>query len=210
MVESTSTVSGPSPDPAPAAQALVRTSPVTLSSWRTWPKVKPRSQVPTVEAAITRCPSTLAADPQRSSSTSSMQSPPATSAHQRQQLAPRVGRARPVAEIDQLVGQRCGQQQPGRGDRALVVEGDIDLVQHHVRGSHRKGVLRLGDHDRLAAVILPGQRTLFVLLPLHALYLVGGSRLRTELPPGTGPVEHPLAAASWRRYPNSRRQADYR
>src|SRR5215216_3134396 len=58
MVESTSTVSGPSPGPAPAAQALARTSPVTLSSWRTCPKVNARSHVPTVEAAITRWPST--------------------------------------------------------------------------------------------------------------------------------------------------------
>src|SRR5918994_2767687 len=80
MVESTSTVSGPSPGPAPAAHALARIWSVTLSSWRTWPKVKARSQVPTVEAAITRWPSTLPVAPERSSSTSSMQSPPATSA----------------------------------------------------------------------------------------------------------------------------------
>jgi hypothetical protein len=51
---------------------------VTWSSWRTWPKVKLRSQVPTVEAAITRWPSTAWVDPQRSNSTSSMQSAPAT------------------------------------------------------------------------------------------------------------------------------------
>jgi hypothetical protein len=25
-------------------------------------------------------------------------------------------------------------QQPRRGDRVLVIEGDLDLVQHHVRG----------------------------------------------------------------------------
>jgi hypothetical protein len=47
-----------------------------------------------------------------------------------------------------------------------------------VRRSHRKGVLRLGDHDRLAAVILPGQGTLFIITPLHAPSLVGRSRLR--------------------------------
>ena len=73
--------------------------------------------------------------------------------HQCQQLAPRVGRTRPVAKIDHLVGdlldpqplgQRRWQQQPGAGDGMLVVEDDIDLVQQHVRGSHRKGVLRLG------------------------------------------------------------------
>jgi hypothetical protein len=89
---------------------------------------------------------------------------------QGEQLAPGTGRTRPTAEVDQLVGglldpqplcQRGGQQQPGRGDRPLVVEGNIDLVQQHVQGWHRKGVLRLGDHDCLAAVILPSQGTLF-------------------------------------------------
>jgi hypothetical protein len=32
----------------------------------------------------------------------------------------------------------CRQQQPGAGDGMLIVEGDIDLVQHHVRGWHKK------------------------------------------------------------------------
>jgi hypothetical protein len=73
--------------------------------------------------------------------------------HQRQQLAARVGPTRPVTKIDHLVGdlldpqplgQGCGQQQSGAGDRTLVVEGDVDLVQDHVRGWPRKGVLRLG------------------------------------------------------------------
>jgi hypothetical protein len=67
---------------------------------------------------------------------------------QGQDLGPRVGRARPVAEVDQLVGgllhaqplgQGRGQQQPGARDRVLVIEGDIDLVEGDVRGSHRKG-----------------------------------------------------------------------
>jgi hypothetical protein len=57
--------------------------------------------------------------------------------------SPRAGRARPAAEIDQLVGgpldpqplgQGGSQQQPGRGDRVLVIERDLDLVQHHLRG----------------------------------------------------------------------------
>jgi hypothetical protein len=65
-----------------------------------------------------------------------------------EQLAAWAGRTRSVAEVDQLVGglldsqplsERGGQQQPGRGDRVLVVERDIDLVQHHMRGWHRKG-----------------------------------------------------------------------
>jgi hypothetical protein len=57
-----------------------------------------------------------------------------------------------------------------------------------VRGSHRKGVLRLGNHDRLVAVILPGQGTLFILPPLHAPYLVGESRLRPMCPPRCSPA----------------------
>src|SRR5215207_2779827 len=94
MVESTSTVSGPSPGPAPAAHARLRISPVTLSSWRTWPNENDRRKVPTVEAAMTRWPSTLAVDPQRSSSTSSMQSPPAIMAWTRVSSL-RPGRAAP-------------------------------------------------------------------------------------------------------------------
>jgi hypothetical protein len=89
--------------------------------------------------------------------------------HQRQQLAARVGRTRPVPKIDQPVGdlldpqplgQRRRQQQPGRGDRTLVVEGDVDLVQHHLRGWHRKVSSGSGIMTRVAAVILPGQGAL--------------------------------------------------
>ena len=107
--------------------------------------------------------------------------------HQREQLAARTGRPRSVTQVDQLIGdwldpqplgQGGRQQQPGARHRPLVVERDIDLVQHHMRGWHRKGVLRLGDRDCLAAVILPGQGTLFTARPLHAPYLIGGSRLR--------------------------------
>jgi hypothetical protein len=69
-------------------------------------------------------------------------------------------RAWSVAKVDQLVGgllqpeplgQGGGQQQPRVGDRVLVIEHDIDMVKNDVGGSHRKGVLRLGDHDCLAA-----------------------------------------------------------
>jgi hypothetical protein len=67
--------------------------------------------------------------------------------HQRQQLAAQAGPTRTVTKIDRLVGdlldpqplgQRRWQQQPGPGDRTLVIEGDVDLVQHHVRGWHRR------------------------------------------------------------------------
>jgi len=39
----------------------------------------------------------------------------------------------------------------------IVIEGDVDGVENDVRGSHRKGVLRLGVNDWLATVILAGQ-----------------------------------------------------
>jgi len=48
----------------------------TRSSWRTWPNVNARKNVPKVEGAITRCPSTLAVRPARNTSQSSMQSAP--------------------------------------------------------------------------------------------------------------------------------------
>src|SRR6266545_8061897 len=50
------------------------------SSWRMWPKVNERRNVPSVLGAITRWPSTLAVAPVRSTSALSLQSPPATSA----------------------------------------------------------------------------------------------------------------------------------
>ena len=68
--------------------------------------------------------------------------------HHREDLAAGVRGAGTIAEIDQLVGgllqaeplgERRWEQQPRAGDRVLVIEHDIDLVQHHVGGSHRKG-----------------------------------------------------------------------
>jgi hypothetical protein len=87
-------------------------------------------------------------DPQRSSSTSSMQSPPATMAWTRvSSLRPGWAAPQSIAEVDEPVGdlldpqslrQGRGQQQSGAGHRTLVVEGDPDLVRHDVRGWHRK------------------------------------------------------------------------
>ena len=92
----------------------------------------------------------------------------------------------PVAKVDQFVrgplqaeplGQRRRQQQPGACDRVIVVERDIDMVKNDMRGSPRKGVLRLLVNDSLAAVILPGQRTLFIIRPGSPDHSIGGSRL---------------------------------
>jgi hypothetical protein len=49
-----------------------------------------------------------------------------------------------------------------------------------------KGVLRLGDRDRLAAVILPGQGALFVISPSPPHNRLGGSRLSSDAPGAKG------------------------
>ena len=54
IVESRSIVSGSEPGPAPAAQARPRIASKARSSWRTWPNVNERRNVPSVEGAITR------------------------------------------------------------------------------------------------------------------------------------------------------------
>ena len=71
-------VTGASPGPAPAAQARPNSSPATLSSWRAWPQLKDRKKVPSVEGASTPWPSTASVSPDRSTSASSIQSPPAS------------------------------------------------------------------------------------------------------------------------------------
>ena len=77
MVESRSMVNGPSPGPAPAAQARDSNSRLTRSSWRTWPHRKLRRKVPRVDGALTTQPRAQAVPPVRNTSASSMQSPPA-------------------------------------------------------------------------------------------------------------------------------------
>ena len=77
MVESRSMVSGPSPGPAPAAQARASNCRLTRSSWRTWPHRKLRRKVPRVDGALTVTPRVQAVLPVRKASASSIQSPPA-------------------------------------------------------------------------------------------------------------------------------------
>ena len=71
-------VNVPSPGPAPADQARANNSRLTRSSWRTWPHRKLRRKVPRVDGALTTQPMALAVPPVRSTSASSMQSPPAS------------------------------------------------------------------------------------------------------------------------------------
>jgi hypothetical protein len=110
---------------------------------------------------------------------------------QGEQLATGPGRARTITQINELVGelldpeplgQRRGQQQPRGGDGVIVIEGDVDGVENDVRGSHRKGVLRLGVNDWLATVILAGQGTLFIIQSRSTDHPIGGCRLSDRLP----------------------------
>src|SRR4029453_18068660 len=121
--------------------------------------------------------------------------------HQRQQLASGASRTGPVAETDQLVGgplnpqplgKGRGQEQPSAGDRPGVIEGDIDLVQDDMGGSHRKGASYSGRMAGLAAAILPGQEALFTIQTGSTHHRNGGSRLSTA--GGTSTTWPPNAA----------------
>ena len=61
-------VTNASAGPTPAVQARSSARPLTASSWRTCPKVNDLRNVPSVDGAITRCPSTEAVDPARNMS----------------------------------------------------------------------------------------------------------------------------------------------
>ena len=61
---------------APTDHALPKASSPARSSWRTWPHIKDRSHVPTVDGADTANGNTTSAEPARSRSVSSMNEPP--------------------------------------------------------------------------------------------------------------------------------------
>ena len=89
-------VNGPSPGPAPAAQARDSNSRLTRSNWRTWPHRKLRRKVPRVDGALTTQPMAPPVPPVRNTSASSMKSPPASAEATRvSSLSP--GFARPGA-----------------------------------------------------------------------------------------------------------------
>ncbi len=62
------------------AHARRNVSPTTASSWRTWPKLNARRNVPSVDGAITWNGSTRWVPPERSTSAWSMCEPPAAMA----------------------------------------------------------------------------------------------------------------------------------
>ena len=131
-------MNGASPGPAPAFQTRASNLRLTRSSWRTWPHLKLRRKVPRVEGALAVKPSTRAVPPARSTSASSMQSPPARAEATRVIiLSPVFARPGAAAEVEVLPeelgqakaqGEGGGKDQPGIGHQAVVVEGDLDAV----------------------------------------------------------------------------------
>ena len=131
-------VNGPSPGPAPAAQARDSSSRLTRSSWRMWPQRKLRRKVPRVDGALTTQPRTPTVPPARSASVSSMQSPPASAeATSVSSLSPVVGPPWRPAEVNVAVDEFPQAQVPGEGgrqeqvgivDQAVVVKEDADTV----------------------------------------------------------------------------------
>ena len=107
-------VSGPSPGPAPAAQARDSSSRLTRSSWRTWPHRKLRRKVPRA------CPRESGGG-----------------CHQGQHLVARIRPPRRISEVNvvvdeftqtQVLGQGDRKEQPSIGHQAAVVKGDLDPV----------------------------------------------------------------------------------
>ena len=86
-------VNGPSPGPAPAAQARDSNSRLTRSNWRTWPHRKLRRKVPRVDGAS--CP----AGTQHVGVVNEV-APSQRRGHQGQQLVSRVRPPRRVSQVD--------------------------------------------------------------------------------------------------------------
>ena len=134
---------------APTDHALPKASSPARSSWRTWPHIKDRSHVPTVDGADTANGNTTSAEPARSRSVSSMNEPPTSiDATTLSAFAPDPrpapgGRTRPIDERLQpeAIHHRARQQQPGVGHQRPVVEHRLDLVDPARYTAHRKCLL---------------------------------------------------------------------
>ena len=138
MVESRSMVNGPSPGPAPVAQARASSSRLTRSSWRTWPHRKLRRKVPRVDGALTMQP--MAPGRPAGAQHIGVVNAVATGqrgGHQGQHLVPRVRPPRRISQVNviadeftqaQALGEGDRKDQPGIAHQAVVVEGDSDAV----------------------------------------------------------------------------------
>src|SRR6266540_3746578 len=165
-------VIGPSPGPAPAAHARMSSCSVSRSSWRTCPKVNERRNVPSVEGAMTRWPSTVAVCPQRSTSASSMQSPPASIEWTRVNSL-RPGRAAPgrsprsisasaVCWMPSRSASVAGSSRPALA-MAWVSSKQVSSWSRVWEDCIEKVPFLVGDTAALAGAILPGQRAFLII-----------------------------------------------
>ena len=132
-------VNGASPGPAPAFQTRASNWRLTRSGWRTWPHLKLRRKVPRVEGALAVKPSTRAVPPARSTSASSMQSPPARAEATRVIILSPVF-ARPGAPPRS----RCFRRSWGRPRRRARVAGRISPALATRRWSSKRMRIRSG------------------------------------------------------------------
>ena len=151
---------GPRRQPTPATG----TPPARLSSWRTCPKVKVRRNVPSVDGARTRCPSTTSvSDPSAAPTQSSMQSAP--SAHRGDQASSPCGpRSRLpdgrrdhtvrsiTASIPEPPSEHRRQQHARVRDHPLIVEHDPRCVRQTI---HHTSDPLAQDPQPLARPVLP-------------------------------------------------------
>ena len=174
---------------APTRAARPSSARLTASTCRACPNVIERN-VPTVDGAATRCPSTACIEPARSASTSSMQSPTRQRrVDHRQALVRRVrtGRDSLLQQLrqPQPLPERGRQQQTRIRDQRHVVRGHRDGAEI-VRCSQQEGSLefpeqsRRGNRDRARQ-----QHPLSVATPSTGAR-TGGSRLRRPSDHSTG------------------------
>ena len=132
-------VNGPSPGPAPAAQARDSNFRLTRSNWRTCPHRKLRRKVPRVDGALT-VPPRGAGSPSGEQRIGVVDAVAASQrgSNQGHQLVSRVRPPRRIPQVNvvvdqftqtQVLGQGGRKEQPGIGHQAVIIEGDLDAVR---------------------------------------------------------------------------------